>query len=334
MTDSARPLTAAQVKAIKSTILTEHFRFVPESFAKSCFDIANKCLYVASAWLEDELLTLVRQQAPAADAAAHDQLEEEVQTGCYRLETLLEHGIDKNFDLFEIFMLRNTFSLDDALIPHVSLSHQVEFDPTLKGSDQATLDAYEHELREYERELENERRLKAVELFLREKHARLERVKEQIGWLGFGGERTPLPQRTGNLSPSFARLTKSIQLLLDTPSPASTTVSSSRRRRHHHDKPNRKPVGSRRRTRNGPDDDDDDDEDEDADDEDLGVWNHGRTSFVNWVAGRQSSTIGGIAATTTTTTGPSSTVARGAHEGAEVGTKRDAKALLSRLEAR
>jgi len=45
--------------------------------------------------------------------------------GCYRLETLLEHSIDKQFDLFEIFMLRNTFKVDEDLIPYLQLSHQV-----------------------------------------------------------------------------------------------------------------------------------------------------------------------------------------------------------------
>jgi hypothetical protein len=44
--------------------------------------------------------------------------------GCYRLETLLEHSIDKQFDLFEIFMLRNTFKVDEDLIPYLQLSHQ------------------------------------------------------------------------------------------------------------------------------------------------------------------------------------------------------------------
>jgi hypothetical protein len=76
----------------------------------------------------------------------------------------------------------------------------VNFDPTLKRSDQSTLDEYEEELRLYEEELVNQRRLKAVELFMREKEARLERIKEEIGWLGFGGgellPRLPSPSRT------------------------------------------------------------------------------------------------------------------------------------------
>jgi len=65
--------------------------------------------------------------------------------------------------------------------------NQVNFDPTLKGSDESTLTEYEEELKLYEEELVKQRRLKVVELFLREKEIRLERIREEIGWLGFGG---------------------------------------------------------------------------------------------------------------------------------------------------
>lgn len=49
------------------------------------------------------------------------------------METLLESSIDKYFDMFELFVLRNpfTFGVDsnnqpnDNLIPYVQLSHQV-----------------------------------------------------------------------------------------------------------------------------------------------------------------------------------------------------------------
>lgn len=43
----------------------------------------------------------------------------------YRLETLLEDAIDTQFDLFEIFVLRNTFTFSDDLLPYISLPHHV-----------------------------------------------------------------------------------------------------------------------------------------------------------------------------------------------------------------
>lgn len=42
-----------------------------------------------------------------------------------RLETLLEAAIDKHFDLFEIYVLRNTFAIKTELIPFIELRHQV-----------------------------------------------------------------------------------------------------------------------------------------------------------------------------------------------------------------
>jgi hypothetical protein len=42
-----------------------------------------------------------------------------------RLETLLEAAIDKHFDLFEIYVLRNTFAVKTELIPFIELRHQV-----------------------------------------------------------------------------------------------------------------------------------------------------------------------------------------------------------------
>ncbi|GAA5958816.1 hypothetical protein JCM3765_006047 [Sporobolomyces pararoseus] len=305
-------LTKAQIKSIKSTILTEHFRFAPESFAKSCFDIANKCLYVASGWLEDELIKLVQaqqQQAGEGDKVNEEQ-QDEVQRGCYRLETLLEHSIDKAFDLFEIFMLRNTFKVDEELIPYLQLAHQVNFDPSLKDSHESTLTEYEEELRLYEEELQKQRQLKVVELFLREKEIRLERIKEEIGWLGFGGERTPLPQRTTNLSPSLASLSKSIESLLATPAPASTTRTTS--------------SNTRSRSRPGSDNDV-------SEGDELGVWNQSRTSFINWVAGKQSSTIGSLGPVKGGSIRGNATEAGG--EGEAIGTKGDAKSLLNRFNA-
>lgn len=41
------------------------------------------------------------------------------------METLLESSIDTHFDMFELYVLRNTFALRDELIPFIQLSHQV-----------------------------------------------------------------------------------------------------------------------------------------------------------------------------------------------------------------
>lgn len=53
------------------------------------------------------------------------------------METLLESAIDKHFDLFEIYVLRNTFTLQTELIPYLQLEHHVRSFPLssfLEGS--------------------------------------------------------------------------------------------------------------------------------------------------------------------------------------------------------
>lgn len=49
----------------------------------------------------------------------------------YRLETLLEDAIDTQFDLFEIYVLRNTFTFKDDLLPYLALPHHVRPFPPL-----------------------------------------------------------------------------------------------------------------------------------------------------------------------------------------------------------
>lgn len=42
-----------------------------------------------------------------------------------KVETLLESAVDKHFDLFEIYVLRNTFAFKTELIPYIELKHHV-----------------------------------------------------------------------------------------------------------------------------------------------------------------------------------------------------------------
>lgn len=42
-----------------------------------------------------------------------------------KLETLLENAVDRSFDLFELYLLRNTFHVDTDLIPYITLEDQV-----------------------------------------------------------------------------------------------------------------------------------------------------------------------------------------------------------------
>jgi kinetochore protein Mis12/MTW1 len=48
---------------------------------------------------------------------------QEIEEGLHKLETLLESTVDKNFDRFEIYVLRNILSVPEDLAAWIRLSH-------------------------------------------------------------------------------------------------------------------------------------------------------------------------------------------------------------------
>lgn len=70
----------------------------------------------------------------ADDAGLENELPEakqEIEEGLHKLETLLNSTVDKNFDKFEIYVLRNILSVPADLVNWVRLSHyEVSFKTT------------------------------------------------------------------------------------------------------------------------------------------------------------------------------------------------------------
>lgn len=53
----------------------------------------------------------------------YPEAKREIEEGLHKLETLLESTVDKNFDKFEIYVLRNILSVPDDLAGWIRLSH-------------------------------------------------------------------------------------------------------------------------------------------------------------------------------------------------------------------
>lgn len=49
--------------------------------------------------------------------------QEEINKGIHQLETLLENGVDKRFDAFELYVLRNILVVPQDLVGWVRLAH-------------------------------------------------------------------------------------------------------------------------------------------------------------------------------------------------------------------
>ena len=54
---------------------------------------------------------------------AYDICADEVEHGTHQLETLYENAIDRNFDAFELYALRNIFNIPEELTGWMRLSH-------------------------------------------------------------------------------------------------------------------------------------------------------------------------------------------------------------------
>lgn len=53
----------------------------------------------------------------------YPEMRMEIEEGVHELETLLAANVDRNFDKFEIFALRNIFAVDGELAPWIRLRH-------------------------------------------------------------------------------------------------------------------------------------------------------------------------------------------------------------------
>ncbi|KAI4161227.1 MAG: hypothetical protein LQ342_005018 [Letrouitia transgressa] len=113
-------------------LLTEHFRYTPLSLIDDIINTVNTIIYRAVEAIETGLFSIPPRQLgfgvtkSSGDSTASDVDEEakaEIENGVHQLETLLESTVDRNFDKFEIYTLRNIFTVPDELVPHIRLSH-------------------------------------------------------------------------------------------------------------------------------------------------------------------------------------------------------------------
>ncbi|BFZ56523.1 hypothetical protein PYCC9005_003570 [Savitreella phatthalungensis] len=102
----------------QEVLITEHLTFPPLSLIDDIINTANALLYKSVSAIETLFRTL------PADAMPDDELE----TGIHKFETLLESAVDRNFDAFELFVLRNIVHIPADLLGHVKLAHQEDID--------------------------------------------------------------------------------------------------------------------------------------------------------------------------------------------------------------
>ncbi|CAG8516716.1 3580_t:CDS:2 [Paraglomus brasilianum] len=135
--------------------LFEHFNYTPISFIDDVINTINELIYQAA----DALSEFVKDESSELSIPFED-----VEQGLHQFETLLEAAVDHNFDLFEVYSLRNLFTVP-ADIP-VVLSHHQGINLDVTKSDEVQLD------RELEKIRKNLLAAKAMSIKLRREIAK------------------------------------------------------------------------------------------------------------------------------------------------------------------
>ncbi|KAI9506846.1 hypothetical protein GGI25_000124 [Coemansia spiralis] len=124
------------------SLIVEHFGFLPISFIDEIINAANDTIYRAT----DALSKFVEKEQGSSEATSQ---------AVNKAETLLEHAVDKNFDKFELYALRNLFNIPEGLEDYIVMPHQQHTGITIDDApvfaeDEAAIDK---ELEEVRRQL-------------------------------------------------------------------------------------------------------------------------------------------------------------------------------------
>ncbi|KAJ6121141.1 hypothetical protein N7523_005421 [Penicillium sp. IBT 18751x] len=120
-----------------TSLLTEHFSYTPLSLIDDIINSINNLIYQAISGLETSLIATPPERLGFAHANNGSTIPEtdedgnvlypeaklELENGLHQLETLLEANVDKAFDKFEIYVLRNILTVPEDLLPWVRLKH-------------------------------------------------------------------------------------------------------------------------------------------------------------------------------------------------------------------
>ncbi|KAL2400421.1 hypothetical protein ABEF95_011210 [Exophiala dermatitidis] len=120
----------ADISQAATSLLTEHLQYTPLSLIDDIINSVNNFVYQGVGSLETGLLSTPPEklgfkavQSSDTDAPEYPDAKQEIEEGLHKLETLLNSTVDKNFDKFEIYVLRNVLSVPADLVNWVRLSH-------------------------------------------------------------------------------------------------------------------------------------------------------------------------------------------------------------------
>ncbi|KAL4989179.1 Mis12 protein-domain-containing protein [Aspergillus falconensis] len=149
---------------LTTSLLTEHFSYTPLSLIDDIINSINNLIYQAISSLESGLLSTPPERLGFAHAnngstipdtdedgnVVYPEAQLEIENGLHQLETLLEATVDKAFDKFEIFVLRNIFRVPEDLMGWIRLKHyeNISLNPSPNAPTIDTIFALRQKLQE------------------------------------------------------------------------------------------------------------------------------------------------------------------------------------------
>ena len=114
-----------------NALITEHLQYTPLTLVDEIIDTVNAIMYRGVTELENGMFAMDPARLgfkASAESTDHGDPEfpeakQEIEEGLHKFETLLEAAVDKNFDKFEIYVLRSILSVPEDLARWVRLSH-------------------------------------------------------------------------------------------------------------------------------------------------------------------------------------------------------------------
>jgi len=130
-------------------LMTEHLQYAPLTLIDDVINSANAILYQSmdafETYLRDTLIPSLPSSTSthaaktfdldAPEDTERDALYKELEYGMAQVETLLENAVDRNFDAFELYVLRNVFNVPEDVDGYLRLQHhQVDHTENLLNS--------------------------------------------------------------------------------------------------------------------------------------------------------------------------------------------------------
>ncbi|KAK5726063.1 hypothetical protein LTR15_004255 [Elasticomyces elasticus] len=186
----------ASTHQVQNAILTEHLSYTPLRILDDIINGVNEVVYRAINAIDEGLsaipaatLGFTYAAAPTDSVASETTVQEtldemkatELGNGLVQLESLLNSTIDKDFDKFEIYTLRNILALGHdeeearGLAEHVVLDHYKHLD--VKGAEEAP------SMEDVQLQRAKLRETKKLNIMLKAEEAKNAAILEQLGGL-------------------------------------------------------------------------------------------------------------------------------------------------------